>query len=209
MRILAAAALGFSAAVFLAYYTIPAGWLIVPAVLSAALAALLGLSRRRWLRPAAIALVFFALGLLRFSLYSQRTLDRAREAAGQSREITAELLDYPDVYADYCKLRVRIVEGELPHFKAIVYDNDRQLADAEPGDVVRFEAKVSTADTIYGKAYDNNFINGFFFKLSTRGEIEGLTLPSTGGRSPSGSVTRSARASTRCSRRRTRPLSRR
>ena len=174
MRILAAAALGFSAAVFLAYYTIPAGWLIVPAVLSAALAALLGLSRRRWLRPAAIALVFFALGLLRFSLYSQRTLDRAREAAGQSREITAELLDYPDVYADYCKLRVRIVEGELPHFKAIVYDNDRQLADAEPGDVVRFEAKVSTADTIYGKAYDNNFINGFFFKLSTRGEIERL-----------------------------------
>ena len=42
MRKLATAALAFSAAVFLAYYLIPAGWLIVPAVLSAVLGALPG-----------------------------------------------------------------------------------------------------------------------------------------------------------------------
>ncbi len=174
MRILATAALAFSAAVFLAYYCIPAGWLIVPAVLAAVLGAILALARRKWLRPAAIALVFFALGLLDAAVFSQRTAERARIFDGRTCEVSARLLDYPDVYADYCRLRVRIEDGELPHFKAIVYDNDKTLADAEPGDRVRFRAKASPADKLYGEAYDNYRINGYFFKLSTRGEIERL-----------------------------------
>ena len=177
MRKLAAAALAFSAAVFLAYYLIPAGWLIVPAVLSAVLGALLALSRRRWLRPAAIALVFFALGLLDASVFAQRTVECARSCDGQICEITAELLDYPDVYAEYCRLRVRILDGELPRFKAIVYDNDKALTDVEPGDRIRFRAKASPADKLYGKPYDNYLVNGCFFKLSTRGEIERLDAP--------------------------------
>ena len=46
MRKLATAALAFSAAVFLANYALPVDWLLVPAVLSAVLGALLALFHR-------------------------------------------------------------------------------------------------------------------------------------------------------------------
>ena len=46
MRKLATAALSFSAAIFLANYVFPTGWLILPAVLSAVLGAILALLRR-------------------------------------------------------------------------------------------------------------------------------------------------------------------
>ena len=145
MRILATAALAFSAAVFLAYYVIPAEWLPIAAARAALLGAGLALTRRKWLRPAALALVFFALGLLRFSLFTQRTIETAREYNGQICEASAVLLDYPDVYPEYCRLHVRITDGELPAFKAIVYDNDKQMRDARPGDRIKNMRRSSAA----------------------------------------------------------------
>ncbi len=85
MRRLATAALAFSAAVFLANYILPTGWLIVPAVLAAALGAALSLFRRRWLRPLVIALLFFSLGLTEYAVYDRLTVRRAAEYAGETR----------------------------------------------------------------------------------------------------------------------------
>ncbi|MCR5577089.1 MAG: ComEC/Rec2 family competence protein [Oscillospiraceae bacterium] len=174
MRKLATAALAFSAAVFLANYILPVGWLIVPAVLAAAAGALLALLHRRWLTPAVLALVFFSLGLLHYALYSRLTLERAAAFDGQTVSVTGRVLDYPDVYDGYVRLLVRLEGGELPHFKAVVYDNEKLLADAQPGDRIRFTAKISLADTLYGRPYDNYIVNGVFFRLNIRGEI-GLT----------------------------------
>ena len=170
MRKLATAALAFSAAVFLANFILPAGRLPGLAAVSALLGTALALLRRRWLRPAALALVFFAAGLLEYAAFCHLTLDRARIYAGETREITGVVLEYPDEYAGYCRLRVRTDTADMPRFKAIVYDNKKVFADTEPGQHIRFTAKISVADTLFGKPYDNYLINGYYWKMSIKGD---------------------------------------
>lgn len=174
MRKLATAALSFSAAIFLAYTCIPVGWLIVPAVLSAVLAAVLALLRRKWLRPAVLALIFFALGLTEYAVYHRFTVERAEALEGETLEITGTVIDYPDVYDSYCRLRIRMDSGPLRSQKAIVYDNDKELADAEPGLRLRFTGKLRSAGVLYGKPYDNYYVNGYFCKLTIREGAERL-----------------------------------
>ena len=169
MRKLATAALAFSAAVFLANFILPVSWLAVGATICALLSASLALSRRKWLRPAVIVLLFFALGLLEYNVYTSLTIDRARAFSGQTRDVRGTVLDYPDIYDSYARLRIRITSEDLPHFKAIVYDNKKQLLDAKPGDTVSFTAKISTADTLYGRPYSNYNISGFYLRLSIKG----------------------------------------
>ena len=172
MRKLATAALAFSAAVFLANYILPAGWLIVPAVLSAVLGAALAMFHRKWLRPAVIVLVFFSLGLLEYSVYKSLTIDRAQEYAGQTREICGTVLDYPEEYSGYCRLHIRIRSDDLPHFKAVVYDNQKAFINVEPGQTIAFTGRITPADTLYGKPYDNYHTNGYYLKLSVKGDEE-------------------------------------
>ena len=169
MRKLATAALAFSAAICLANYILPESWLIVPAVLSAVLGAFLALTRRKWLRPAVIALLFFSLGLMEYAIYERLTVKRAAEYAGETREIQGTVLDYPDLYESYNRLYIRISAGDMPRFKAIVYDNEKAFTTAEPGDHVSFTAKIRTADTLYGKPYDNYRTNGYYLRLSSKG----------------------------------------
>lgn len=174
MRKLATAALAFSAAIFLANNVFPTGWLILPTVLAAVLGAILALLRRNWLRPAAIALLFFALGLTEYDVYYRCTVGRAERLDGGTVSVTATVIDAPDVYDGYCRLRMRVDEGELKHRKVIVYDYDRALTDAEPGLRLTFTARVKSAGTLYGKPYDNYYVNGYYEKLTIRGEAERL-----------------------------------
>ena len=174
MRKLATGALAFSAAIFLANYAIPNDWLIIPAVLSAVLGTVLALLRRKWLRPAVLALVCFALGLTEYAVYNRLTAIRAESMDGETLTVSATVVDYPDVYERYCRLRVRVDSGELRSRRAIVYDYDRQLADAAPGLRLRFTARVKSAGTLYGKPYDNYYINGWFYKLRIQGSAERL-----------------------------------
>ena len=170
MRKLATAALAFSAAVFLANYILPAACLLIIAAVSAVLGAGVMLLRRKWLRPVVITLVFFAVGLAEYSVYCRMTIERAREYAGQTMDIRGTVLDYPDNYDSYARLRIRVTTEGMPHFKAIVYDNKKQLTAAVPGDAVSFTAKISTADTLYGEPYDNYNVNGYFLRFSIKGE---------------------------------------
>ena len=174
MRKLATAALAFSAAIFLANYVFPTGWLILPAVLAAVLGAILALLRRNWLRPAAIALLFFALGLTEYDIYFRCTVGRAESLDGETVSVIGTVIEAPDVYESYCRLRVRVDEGELKHRKVIVYDYDKSLTDAEPGLRIAFTARVRSAGTLYGKPYDNYYVNGYYEKLTIRGEAERL-----------------------------------
>ena len=174
MRKLATAELAFSAAIFLANYVFPTGWLILPAVLAAVLGAILALLRRNWLRPAAIALLFFALGLTEYDVYFRCTVGRAEGLDGKTVSVIGTVVDAPDVYDGYCRLRMRVDEGELKHRKVIVYDYDRALTDAEPGLRLTFTARVKSAGTLYGKPYDNYYVNGYYEKLTIRGEAARL-----------------------------------
>ena len=170
MRRLATGAIAFSAAVFAANYVLPLGSLIVSAVVMASLGALLLLSRRRWLRGVEIALLAAALGLTVFSLHARRTILPARELDGQTTEIEATLLDYPDVYDSYCCAEIRL-GGELPHLKALLYDNEMQLAGAEPGQTLTLTARLRAADTRYGKDYDYYNAKGIYLTASSKSDI--------------------------------------
>ena len=172
MRKLANAAFAFSAAIFAANYILPFDWLLIPAVAAGVLGAALALLQRKWLRPLVMALIFVSLGLLYFYLYAQSTTIKAKEVSGKTETITARLLSYPDVYDDYCRAEVRITSENLPHFKALLYDNDKQLTEAVPGQTVKLDAKLSTADTLYGESYDAYNSKGLFLKASSKGSIE-------------------------------------
>ena len=172
MRRLATAATAFSAAVFAANYVLPANRLPVLAIAAAVAAiALSAFFRGRRTRAAIITLFAFAAGLSAFMLHSARTTAPARRLDGEIADVTAVLLDYPDVYDSYCRAEVRL-GGALPHLRAILYDNDRALAAAEPGQTVALTAKLRAADTRWGKDYDYYNAKGIYLTLSTKSDIK-------------------------------------
>ena len=171
-RKLAVAAGAFSAAIFAANYILPLRFLIYAAVLSAVLGALLILPRRKWLRPGAIALMSFALGILAYQLNYDRTVGRTLKYNGETYTVYAELTDYPTVYEDYCRLEVKLLGDELPGLKAIVYDNEMSCTQLLPGQRISFTGTVKRADTVYGESYDNYYSRGIYLKISAEGGIK-------------------------------------
>lgn len=171
MRKLATAAAAFSAAVFAANYALPDNRL--PALAAAAAVCALALSaffRGKRTRGAIIALFAFAVGLGAFMLHSARTTAPACRLDGETVEVTAVLLDYPDIYDDYCRAEVRL-GGALPRLRAILYDSGSTLAAAEPGQTVRLTAKLRAADTRWGKDYDYYNAKGIYLTLSAKSDI--------------------------------------
>ena len=127
MRVLAIAALSFSAAVFLAHYLLPFSWLPAAALLLAAGAALLFSRRRLWLRGFALMLCGAALGLGCFWLHALRTTVPAALLDGQTRPIRAEISDWPQNYERYTRVQIRLQTEGLPPLGALLYDNDGSL----------------------------------------------------------------------------------
>ena len=173
-RKLAVAAGAFSAAIFAANYILPVRFLIYAAALSAVLGALLILPRRKWLRPGAIALMSFALGILAYQLNYDRTVGRTLKYNGETYTVYAELTDYPTVYEDYCRLEVKLLGDELPGLKAIVYDNEMSCTQLLPGQRVSFTGTIRRADTVYGESYDNYYSKCIYLKISAQNDIEVL-----------------------------------
>lgn len=166
MRILARAALAFSAAIFAANYLLPLSWLLYAAAASAVLSAGLLLPRRKWLRGPSLSILFFGLGLACFQWNWAQTVAKAEAWSGGNCTVTGELTDYPAVYDDYCRLELRLLGEGLPKGKAIVYDNDLACGRLVPGDRVRFTGQVRAADKVYGENYDGYYSRGIFFKIN-------------------------------------------
>ncbi len=171
-RKLTVAAGGFSAAIFAANYVLPPDLLSNAAIVSAFLGALLLLPGRRWLRPAAIALMSFTLGILAFQVNYDSTVGKTLDFNGESHEIYAELTDYPTVYEDYCRLEVKLLGDELPGLRAIVYDNDMSCKELLPGQRISFTGSVRRADTVYGESYDHYYSQGIYLKISAQSGIK-------------------------------------
>ena len=178
MRILARAAIAFSAAIFAANYLLPQSWLLYGAVLSALMAAGLMLLRRKWLRGLSLCLVFFGLGLAYFQCHYARTAAKAESCDGGTYTVYGEVTAYPAVYEGYCRLELRLLGEELPKGKAIVNDNDFTCSQLAPGDRVRFTGRVRTADKIYGENYDGYYSRGIYCKITA---AEPVTLCQRGG----------------------------
>lgn len=177
MRVLAVGAGAFSVAVFAANYLLPMNTLIPLALALAALGTVLLFARRRWLRGAVIAAFALALGLGVFYVHSLRTTVPARELSEQTVEIDAVLLDYPAVYDNYCRAEIRLT-GELPHLKALLYDNNKSLVNAKPGARLHLTAKLKAADVRYGKDYDYYNSKGIYLTASGKSKIS-MDAPSS------------------------------
>ena len=178
MRILARAAIAYSAAIFAANYLLPLPWLLYVALLSALVAAGLMLPGRKWLRGLSLCLVFFSLGLTQFQCYHARTVARAEACDGGIYTICGQLTAYPAVYDGYCRLELRLLGEELPRGKAIVYDYDFTGTQLSPGDRVRFTGRVRTADKLYGEDYDGYYSRGIYCKITA---LDPVTLCRQGG----------------------------
>ena len=154
MRRLAWAAGAFSAAIFAANYLPAGGWLFPSAALLLLMGLALALLRRRWLRAAVIALVSAAVGLGCYALHDQIVSAPARELAGQTREFTATVLDYPEIYDDYTRTEIRLKTDGAPPLKAILYDRSDEMKPAKPGEELQGYARLSAAELRYGQRYD-------------------------------------------------------
>ena len=178
MRVLARAAVAFSAAVFTANYLLPLSWLLYAAVFSALLAAGVMLLQRKWLRGVSLCLMFFGIGLAYFHCYYARTVARAEAFDGGTYAIYGELTDYPEIHDGYCRLELRLLGGELPKGKAYVYDETFSGRELSPGDQIRFNGRVKPADSVFGERYDGYYSRGIYFKITA---AEPITLCQQGG----------------------------
>lgn len=167
MRRLATVCVSFSAAVFAALYLLPFAWTLWLGLFFALCGLALLLTRRLWLRPFALAALGLAVGFGCFYVHELRTTLPARALDGETREVRATVLDYPRVYDRYCSLTVRLEGEDLPRLKALVYDSSMTLAQVEPGDLVRFTAKLSAAERKYGEDYDVYLAKDLYLKLNT------------------------------------------
>lgn len=154
LRKLATASVSFSAAVFAANYILSPSSLPIAAVIAATLGTGLIFLRRKWLRGTIIVLFAFSAGLGAFYAQYLRCALPAKELEGQTAELSCTLLDYPTVYDDYCRVRVRIENGGARGLEALVFDSGMELAEAEPGQKMSFTGRLSAADVRYGEDYD-------------------------------------------------------
>ena len=166
MRWLACAALAFSAAVFAANYALPASWTPLCALLLALLSGAVGLLHRRWLRPTVVALMAAALGLGCFYSQDRFIAEPCRALDGETREITARLLEYPQVYDGYSSARVCLEGEDLPRVDALLYVNGGFIDLAEPGQLLHFTAKLRSTDSRYGVAYRGYYAKDIYLRLS-------------------------------------------
>lgn len=166
MRILARAALAFSAAIFAANYLLPLSWLLYAAVFLLALSAGLLLFHRKWLRGVSLCLLFFGLGLAYFQWHWSQTLAKAEACDGETYTVYGELTAYPEIREGYCRLELRLLSGDLPKGKAIVYDNAFTGSRLAPGDRVRFTGRVRAVDKVYGESYEGYYSRGILLKIS-------------------------------------------
>lgn len=172
MRVLASAALAFSAAIFAANYIFKLSGLPILAGVLLLCGILLIIPRRRWLRGMVAGLIAAGVGLFWFYGHYMLTTAPAQAADGTQMQLHGRVLDYPTVYDDYCRLRIK-AEGEgINGLEALVYDSSMSLADAEAGDIVSFYGAVRSADVKYGQEYDYYNSRDIYLVVNTRSQVE-------------------------------------
>lgn len=171
MRRLATASVAFSAAVFAACYLLSAASVLPFALCLGALGAVALLGKGRIFRRACIALFAAALGLIVYNVHTLHTTTPAAELHDKTLSLSGVALDYPAVYDNYCRVDVKL-DGAASHLKAVLYASNRALAKVEPGQALRFTARLRKANTRYGEDYDYYNSRGVYLIANADGDIE-------------------------------------
>lgn len=172
MRVLASAALAFSAAIFAANYILKLSALPILAGVLLLCGILLIIPRRRWLRGMVAGLIAASVGLFWFYGHYMLTTAPAHAVDGTEGKIHGRVLDYPAVYDDYCRLRIKAKGEGINGLEALVYDSSLTLADAKAGDIVSLYGAIRSADVKYGEEYDYYNSRDIYLIINTRSEVE-------------------------------------
>ncbi len=152
----------FAAALALAHYVIPAGWLWIFAAFCA-LCALLALcfpkGGNAQLRVLLLSLCA-AVGFGWYGLYGQLFLAPAEAFAGETVTLDARVLDYPTQGEGYSSVTVRLTSEGLPRVRAQLSYYDGTLPPLRPGDTVSASVKLTSAGLRAGEATDSWYSRG-------------------------------------------------
>ncbi len=175
MRKLAYCAGGFSAAIFLAHFLLPARW-VLPGALAAVVLALVtlllpGQTRRRVM----VALLSAAVGFGWYAAAAMR-LTPAQNVSGDVQTVTARVTEYPVTYERSYGLTVLLTSPDVPNCKARLYVSDAGAAGLRPGDEITADVKLRPSTLRYGEETDSYISKGIYLI----GSVQDKTLTCTG-----------------------------
>ena len=176
VRKLAYCAGGFSAAIFLAHFLLPARW-VLPGALAAVVLALvtlllLGQTRRRVMA----ALLSAAIGFGWYAAASALRLTPVQNVSGDVQTVTARVTEYPVAYARSYGLTALLTSPDVPNCKARLYVSDADAAALRPGDEITADVKFRPSTLRYGEETDAYISKGIYLI----GSVRDKTLARTG-----------------------------
>jgi competence protein ComEC len=160
VRKLAYCCSAFAAAVITAHYAVPEDRLWVGAAFLAAAAAVFLLFSGRY-RLLSVVLLSAAIGFGCCMCQYRLTLAPAEALAGKEMTVSARVCEFPTAYDDCTSIDV-VLNGELPHVSARIYDYENTLPALRPGDEITLKVKFSSASTKYGEKSDLYFSRNIF-----------------------------------------------
>ena len=176
VRKLAYCAGGFSAAIFLAHFLLPARW-VLPGALAAVVLALVtlllpGQTRRRVMA----ALLSAAIGFGWYAAASALRLTPVQNVSGDVQTVTARVTEYPVAYARSYGLTALLTSPDVPNCKARLYVSDADAAALRPGDEITADVKFRPSTLRYGEETDAYITKGIYLI----GSVRDKTLARTG-----------------------------
>ena len=176
VRKLAYCAGGFSAAIFLAHFLLPARW-VLPGALAAVVLALVtlllpGQTRRRVMA----ALLSAAIGFGWYAAASALRLTPVQNVSGDVQTVTARVTEYPVAYARSYGLTALLTSPDVPNCKARLYVSDADAAALRPGDEITADVKFRPSTLRYGEETDAYISKGIYLI----GSVRDKTLARTG-----------------------------
>ena len=174
VRKLAYCAGGFSAAIFLAHFLLPARW-VLPGALAAVVLALvtlllLGQTRRRVMA----ALLSAAIGFGWYAAASALRLTPVQNVSGDVQTVTARVTEYPVAYARSYGLTALLTSPDVPNCKARLYVSDADAAALRPGDEITADVKFRPSTLRYGEETDAYISKGIYLIGSAIKHYPGL-----------------------------------
>lgn len=176
MRKLLAVAAGYAAALVLAHYVLPPGWLAAASAASAALALLcLPLRRYRAGLCAFVVLLSAAAGFGWTRAHYALFVSPAAALSGETLTVRAMALDYTRVYGGGCAANeLLLCQDGLPRTRVRAYDYAGEPLMLSPGDIVTAELKFTSALERYGGDTDYYSSRGVYLRANM-GECREVT----------------------------------
>ena len=162
MRILAIAAISFSAGIYIEQY-IPFGSIALY-VLYALIAAgaVCFAVRKKSAKIALLLLLPMAVGISYSAVYANIALADAERLAGNIADIRAEAVDFPEEREYGIRVEVKLDDGNGGEVASLLYIYNMEADDIAPGDVIELRARMQMSNEIYGEEIDTFRSKGIY-----------------------------------------------